>query len=65
MQTETSAGSGLYAVMDFLEMLCDRSENGRVLAQVGETGLLKYLLLNPAEHFHQVVNQCRSVSLHI
>ncbi|CAH2105474.1 unnamed protein product [Euphydryas editha] len=61
LPTETSAGSGLYAVLDFLEMLCDRSENGRVLAQVGETGHLKYLLLNPAEHFHQVVNQCRSV----
>ncbi|KAJ8733182.1 hypothetical protein PYW08_001480 [Mythimna loreyi] len=59
--TETSAGSGLYAVLDFLEMLCDRSENGRVLAQKGQTGLLKYLLLNPAEHFSEVVKECRSV----
>nr|XP_026496946.1 ATP-dependent DNA helicase DDX11 [Vanessa tameamea] len=61
--TEISAGSGLYAVLDFLERLCDRSENGRVLAHVGETGHLKYLLLNPAEHFEQVVSQCRSVIL--
>ncbi|XP_023940791.1 ATP-dependent DNA helicase DDX11 [Bicyclus anynana] len=61
LPTETSAGSGLYAILDFLEMLCDRSENGRVLAQLGEGGQLKYLLLNPAEHFAQVVNQCRSV----
>ncbi|XP_072940109.1 ATP-dependent DNA helicase DDX11 [Epargyreus clarus] len=60
--TETSAGSGLYALLDFLEMLCDRSENGRVLVQCDEdTGLLKYLLLNPAEHFAEVVQQCRSV----
>lgn len=60
--TETSAGSGLYALLDFLEMLCDRSENGRVLAQRDDqAGLLKYLLLNPAEHFAEVVKQCRSV----
>ncbi|XP_050343250.1 ATP-dependent DNA helicase DDX11 isoform X2 [Nymphalis io] len=61
LSTETSAGSGLYAILDFLERLCDRSANGRVLAQLGETGQLKYLLLNPAEHFEQVVSQCRSV----
>ncbi|CAD0197414.1 unnamed protein product [Chrysodeixis includens] len=60
--TETSAGSGLYALLDFLDMLCDRSENGRVLAQRDDqAGLLKYLLLNPAEHFAEVVKQCRSV----
>ncbi|CAB3257841.1 unnamed protein product [Arctia plantaginis] len=59
---ETSAGSGLYAVLDFLEMLCDRSENGRVLAhRDDQNGQLKYLLLNPAEHFSDVVKQCRSV----
>lgn len=60
--TETSAGSGLYALLDFLERLCDRSENGRVLVQSNElNGQLKYLLLNPAEHFSDVVKQCRSV----
>ncbi|XP_028027287.1 ATP-dependent DNA helicase DDX11 isoform X1 [Bombyx mandarina] len=59
--TETSAGSGLYAVLDFLEMLCARSENGRVLVQQGDSGLLKYLLLNPAECFADVLAQCRSV----
>lgn len=57
--TETSAGSGLYAILDFLEMLCDRSENGRVFAH-RDSGL-KYLLLNPAEHFADVVKECRSV----
>lgn len=62
MPSETSAGSGLYAILDFLEMMCDRSENGRVLARGGEDGNLKYLLLNPAEHFADVVTQCRSVS---
>ncbi|CAH2244147.1 jg23453 [Pararge aegeria aegeria] len=61
LPTETSAGSGLYAILEFLERLCDRGRNGRVLAQHGENGQLKYLLLNPAEHFAQVVNQCRSV----
>ncbi|XP_047022260.1 ATP-dependent DNA helicase DDX11 isoform X2 [Helicoverpa zea] len=58
--TETSAGSGLYAILDFLEMLCDRSENGRVFAH-RDSGL-KYLLLNPAEHFADVVKECRSLS---
>lgn len=62
MPFETSAGSGLYAILDFLEMLCDRSENGRVLARNGDDGNLKYLLLNPSEHFADVVTQCRSVS---
>ncbi|XP_069358195.1 ATP-dependent DNA helicase DDX11 isoform X1 [Maniola hyperantus] len=59
--TESSAGSGLYAVLDFLEMLCGRSADGRVLARPGDGGGLKYLLLNVAEHFAQVVQQCRSV----
>ncbi|PZC75978.1 hypothetical protein B5X24_HaOG205271 [Helicoverpa armigera] len=59
LPTETSAGSGLYAILDFLEMLCDRSENGRVFAHK-DSGL-KYLLLNPAEHFADVVKECRSV----
>lgn len=46
-------------------MLCERSENGRVLVQKGDdmSGNLKYLLLNPAEHFVEVVKQCRSVSI--
>ncbi|CAH0725234.1 unnamed protein product, partial [Brenthis ino] len=61
LPTETSAGSGLYAVLDFIEMLCDRSENGRIFAQMGENGQLKYLLLNPAERFAKVVSECRSV----
>ncbi|KAM3967337.1 ATP-dependent DNA helicase DDX11 [Aphomia sociella] len=62
---ETSAGTGLYKIMEFLELLCDRSENGRVLAQSGDhhAGQLKYLLLNPTEHFAEVVKQCRSVIL--
>ncbi|KAJ2951990.1 hypothetical protein O0L34_g4253 [Tuta absoluta] len=59
--TETSAGSGLYAVLEFLERLCDRSADGRVLATYGENPHLKYLLLNPAQHFSEVVTQCRSV----
>ncbi|XP_013139070.1 PREDICTED: probable ATP-dependent RNA helicase DDX11 isoform X2 [Papilio polytes] len=65
LPTETSAGSGLYAVLDFLDMLCDRSENGRVLIQIAEdnTSQLKYLLLNTAEHFADIVSQCRSVIL--
>ncbi|XP_059062417.1 ATP-dependent DNA helicase DDX11 isoform X1 [Achroia grisella] len=62
---ETSAGTGLYRIMEFLELLCDRSENGRVLAQTGhlQSGQLKYLLLNPIEHFAEVTKQCRSVVL--
>ncbi|KAI5646593.1 hypothetical protein NE865_01527 [Phthorimaea operculella] len=58
---ETSAGSALYAVLDLLERLCDRSADGRVLTTHGDNPHLKYLLLNPAQHFSEVVTQCRSV----
>ncbi|KOB74507.1 putative DEAD/H, partial [Operophtera brumata] len=52
--------SGLYAILEFLVRLCERSDNGRVLTQGGAGGQLKYLLLNPNEHFASVVEQCRS-----
>ncbi|XP_013190361.1 ATP-dependent DNA helicase DDX11 [Amyelois transitella] len=63
--SDISAGTGLYQVMEFLELLCDRSENGRVLVQKGDNqgGSLKYLLLNPTGHFSDVIKQCRSVIL--
>ncbi|KAL4706903.1 hypothetical protein ACJJTC_012362 [Scirpophaga incertulas] len=60
-ETETSPGTGLYAVLEFLQMLCERSEYGRVLVKKGDNGMLKYLLLNPTDHFVDVVKQCRSV----
>nr|XP_053603575.1 ATP-dependent DNA helicase DDX11 isoform X2 [Plodia interpunctella] len=65
VHSEVSVGTGLYQVMEFLELLCDRSENGRVLVQTAEqnSGSLKYLLLNPTEHFSDVIKQCRSVIL--
>ncbi|CAG9794947.1 unnamed protein product [Diatraea saccharalis] len=63
-QSEVSPGTCLYAVVEFLQMLCSRSEHGRILVQRSSTdGLFKYLLLNPALSFQQLVSDCRSVIL--
>lgn len=57
---EVSPGSSLYAVLDFMERLCERSEDGRVLIRT--TGLL-YILLNPNQHFIPLVEDSRSVNI--
>ncbi|XP_041970234.1 putative ATP-dependent RNA helicase DDX11-like protein 8 isoform X2 [Aricia agestis] len=56
--SEVSAGSGLYAVLELLERLCERSEDGRVIVN---THGLHYALLNPNQHFAPLVEDSRSV----
>lgn len=61
-----SSGS-LRALLTFLECLLEESTDGRVLMSHNSSGqstnsFLKYLLLNPSNHFSDVVQQCRAVS---
>ncbi|KAK3909935.1 ATP-dependent DNA helicase DDX11, partial [Frankliniella fusca] len=51
-------------VMAFLETLTNHCDDGRILLKRGQTvgkGVLKFLLLNPAAHFQDIVLQARSV----
>lgn len=50
------------SVMAFLETLTNSCDDGRILLKRGQTvgkGVLKFLLLNPAAHFQDVVSQAR------
>ncbi|GBP85109.1 hypothetical protein EVAR_51228_1 [Eumeta japonica] len=60
---DISAGGALYALLEFLERLCERSAMGRVLVACGppQGAHLKYLLLDPTRPFLDLVHQCRSV----
>ncbi|KAG7157562.1 ATP-dependent DNA helicase DDX11-like [Homarus americanus] len=63
-EEEVVMGSPLMQITEFLRALLHSTQDGRVVATVGATprkSSIKYLLLNPASHFHDVVTQCRSV----
>lgn len=53
------------SVMAFMETLTNSCEDGRILLKRGLTvgkGVLKFLLLNPAAHFRDIVLQSRFVN---
>ena len=55
-------GSPLMQVTEFLRALQHPTADGRVLVTVGAQprhSSIKYLLLNPASHFQDIVTQCR------
>lgn len=63
-EEEIVMGSPLMQVTEFLRALLGASVDGRVVVQIGNVprkSYVKYLLLNPASHFHDIVKQCRSV----
>ncbi|XP_053637963.1 ATP-dependent DNA helicase DDX11 isoform X1 [Cherax quadricarinatus] len=63
-EEEIVMGSPLMQITELLRALLHSTEDGRVVVTVGPTprrSSIKYLLLNPASHFHDVVAQCRSV----
>lgn len=63
-EEEIVMGSPLMQVTEFLRALLATSADGRVVVQIGNVprkSYVKYLLLNPASHFHDIVQQCRSV----
>ena len=73
MKTSTSARhnaiAAFHLVEGFLLSLTDARDDGRVLLSVEEgpgerkAVILRYILLNPAERFREVVEQARSVIL--
>ncbi|XP_045108856.1 ATP-dependent DNA helicase DDX11-like [Portunus trituberculatus] len=61
---EVVMGSPLMQVTELLRALQHPTADGRVLVTVGSQprhSSIKYLLLNPASHFQDIVTQCRSV----
>ncbi|XP_064085722.1 ATP-dependent DNA helicase DDX11-like [Macrobrachium nipponense] len=63
-EEEIVMGSPLMQVTEFLRALLHSSADGRVVVSVGSTNRtssVKYLLLNPASQFHDIVKECRSI----
>ncbi|XP_076068379.1 ATP-dependent DNA helicase DDX11 isoform X2 [Oratosquilla oratoria] len=61
---EYVSGSPLMQITEFMRALLGASVDGRVVIQVGSTprkSTIKYLLLNPASHFHDIVHKARAV----
>ena len=60
--------ASFHLVESFLLSLTDARDDGRVLISVDEAGskryvTLKYILLNPAERFREVVDEARCIIL--
>ncbi|XP_039275021.1 ATP-dependent DNA helicase DDX11-like, partial [Nilaparvata lugens] len=58
------ASNAMPAVVAFLECLTNPCEDGRLIVTPttsSQTGSIKFLLLNPASHFVDVVTEARSV----
>lgn len=56
----------LMFIISFLESLKSNSSDGRIFVIPGPTigqGTIKFLLMNPAAHFHDIINEARSVIL--
>ncbi|XP_015179971.1 PREDICTED: probable ATP-dependent RNA helicase DDX11 [Polistes dominula] len=66
VQNEEETSSPLTLILSFLECLENNCADGRIIVIPGPTigkGILKFLLLNPAAHFHDVVTEARAVIL--
>lgn len=63
---EVVMGSPLMQITELMRALQHATADGRVVVTVGSqprTSSIKYLLLNPASHFHDIVTQCRWVGV--
>ncbi|XP_039302486.1 ATP-dependent DNA helicase DDX11 isoform X2 [Solenopsis invicta] len=63
---EEQTRNPLIAILSFLESLKSSCADGRICILPGTTigqGIIKFLLLNPAAHFHDIVRDARSVVL--
>lgn len=63
-----SMSSPIRPVLSFLETLTECAEDGRILLTIdadddAKRSSMKYLLLNPGEHFQEIIREARSVSL--
>ncbi len=66
-QTSQSAIAAFHQVETFLLSLADSNEDGRIVITQATTSntqsIIRYMLLNPAEHFKAVVNEARCIVL--
>ncbi|RLU18770.1 hypothetical protein DMN91_009127 [Ooceraea biroi] len=63
---EEQMNNSLMGILSFLECLKNSCTDGRICVLPGATigqGIIKFLLLNPAAHFHDIVKDTRSVVL--
>ena len=53
-------GSPLLSVVEFMKTIICGSSDGRVVLNLeGRKSFVKFLLLNPASKFHDIVKECR------
>ncbi|KAK0163479.1 hypothetical protein PV327_007154 [Microctonus hyperodae] len=63
---DDNAPNPLICIISFLESLKNSSSDGRIFVIPGSTvgqGTIKFLLMNPAAHFHEIVKESRAVIL--
>ncbi|XP_043283934.1 ATP-dependent DNA helicase DDX11 isoform X2 [Venturia canescens] len=63
---EETSNNPIMPILSFLESLKSCNADGRIFVIPGETigqGTLKFLLMNPAAHFHDIVKEARSIVL--
>ncbi|XP_034664578.1 ATP-dependent DNA helicase DDX11 [Drosophila subobscura] len=59
-QLERLAPSPIRPLLAFIETLTSNAADGRVLLNV-QAGIVKYLLLDPAEHFDDILSEARAI----
>lgn len=60
--TTESTSNPILPIITFLESLTNHCEDGRIICSRQSTvarGSLKFLLLNPAAHFQDIINEAR------
>lgn len=66
-QQQERPTSHLYQILEFLRSLTNELEDGRIIVTVDKQSVrkssLKFILLNPAKRFDDILKQCRSVIL--
>ncbi|XP_067629884.1 ATP-dependent DNA helicase DDX11 isoform X2 [Eurosta solidaginis] len=64
---KTMSSSGAFrSLISFLESLTENAEDGRIIMSIGGIGneadsMYKYILLNPGDHFADVIREARSI----
>lgn len=70
-KTQVHQTSSIRPLLAFLEALCEKSEDGRIILSISSDeankkcesqASFKYILLNPGAHFQDVVKEARAVS---
>lgn len=69
--TNSSVSCHIRTLLSFLESLCDKAEDGRILIHKPKENVknheiqtgFKYILLNPGEHFQDIIKEARAVRI--